>query len=146
MQIVENLNLYFENILSYKADADKNTTMDMSRHIRKNLSNIGLEMRDKLIFTYFDTGIEFLVPLINENTKSCSGYTIKPKFRMVNAVKIRYEGDFSCINEALEILKKYIAEKKYRAISNPYYKIVRDDESLNYGIWDIYISLDSNIL
>lgn len=102
-------------------------------------------MREKIIFTYCDMGMEFLVPLINKNTNSCSGFTIKPKFKMVNAFKIRCEGDFSCINEALEILGKYIADKEYIAISNPYYIIVRDDDSLNCGIWDIFISLDSNV-
>lgn len=145
MQIVENQNLYFDNVLSYVSGMDNTQTMGLVNHILKNLESIGLEVREKVMFTYSDSETEFLIPLKNEKTYENSGYRIKPKFKMINAVKIRFEGDFGDIDIALKALEKYISEKKYRVISRPYYVVVRSNVNSNSGIWDIYISIDGNI-
>ena len=145
MQIVENQNLYFDNVLSYVSGMDNTQTMGLVNHILKNLESIGLEVREKVMFTYSDSETEFLIPLKNEKTYENSGYRIKPKFKMINAVKIRFEGDFGEIDIALKALEKYISEKKYRVISRPYYVVVRSNVNSNSGIWDIYISIDGNI-
>ena len=149
MQILEHQSLFLQNLISYKLHLSKENLPFMIKHILKNVDSLGVKISNKILFTeHFShyQNMEILIP-VNTELKQCEQYEQKAVFKLINAVSIRHEGNFSEIEATKQKLLDYTMQKSYQTITIPYYSIVRlDAETLNSCIVDIYIGINYNIL
>lgn len=148
MQILEHQCLYLNDLISYKTVIEKKNLHKLIEHIKHNIYNLQLCIKDNIVFTAIPNGdelsVEVLVPVAGK-LHDCCKYNIKSVYKLNNAVVIRHEGCISRIYDTIEYLNQYIQSKGYHSITNPYCRIIRNDTDVDM-ITDIYIGLNSNIL
>lgn len=149
MQILEHQSIYLNNVISYKISLPFEKIPMMLHHVVKNIDTLGLNPSGKLLFTEENNPaetIEILIPVQNE-FQACAQYEKKEVFRLINAVTVRHEGDFSRIADTRQKLLDYIEAKSYQIITIPYYNVIRlNEEQLSDSIIDIYIGVNYNEL
>ena len=149
MQILEHQSIYMNNLISYKLHMTREKTPSMIRHILKNIGILNMQPSGKIMFTEDDgqyQNMEILIPVDHE-FEPCEQYGRKNTFKLINAVSVRHEGDFSETKKTEQKLLDFVKEKSYQMITKPYYSIVRlDDEHIGNCIIDIYIGVNYNIL
>lgn len=151
MQIIENQSLILHNLLSYKTELRLKDIPEFIKHMRDSLSVLNIRSNNKFIFRITDDvssekkiSAEILIPIDGEFTAG-DEYTLKPVFKLINAVSLRHEGEISFITDSRDILQKYISNNSYEAITCPYYRIIRSDNEHDCII-DIYIGINGNTL
>jgi effector-binding domain-containing protein len=151
MQFLDNQMLMFSNLLSYKTNVKYKDIPRLLEYIRDNLNVLGISPKNRTIFTLHgenrkqeDVEIEVLIP-VNGRLNDVQMYNFKTLFKLINAVSVRHEGDFSLIPKTREGLLRYIEQKNYESVTDPYYRIIRLGTG-NDCIIDIYIGINSNIL
>jgi hypothetical protein len=127
----------------------------MLGHINRNMDALGLKICGaifavkKSVHSNADNEtlpIEFLVP-IDREFKSTQYFNYKPHFKIVNAVKIRHEGDILLLRDSEVLLTEYIRENNLNPITGHYYCFVHfSEEYSNNSIIDVYIGVNENIL
>ncbi|MBR6967483.1 MAG: hypothetical protein IKH78_03025 [Ruminococcus sp.] len=151
MQFLDKQILMFKDLLSYKTNIKYKDIPKLLKYIRENLNVLGISPNNRTLFTLHgedreqeDVEIEVLIP-VNGRLSDVQMYDFKALFKLMNAVSVRHEGDFSLIPNTREGLLKYIEQKKYESVTAPYYRIIRLGTD-NDCIIDIYIGINSNIL
>lgn len=146
MAILEHQHIEFENVLSYKTRVDVNRLEKLLAYVKRNTDALGLEVCGSIVFTVNEVvqlpdrqilGIEILVP-VNRAFESCEQYVYKPKFRLVNAVSVRFDNICS-FSEANDQLNRYLKQNHFNAASEIYYII-------DSGCEQQQISLSNNAL
>ena len=51
MNVIENQQLWFDNVLSYRTRVEKDSLGDMIKHICDNIVVLGLEITDNIVLT-----------------------------------------------------------------------------------------------
>lgn len=154
MAILEHQYIEFENILSYKTRVESSRLEKLVSYVKRNADALGLTIIGNIIFTISEIveipnkrilGIELLVP-VDKAFESCEQYIYKPKFRLVNAVSIRFS-DFNKFEEANDELERYLKQKKFTAASGIYFIINCEHECCVLPtIYDAVISVNDNIV
>ena len=115
---------------------------------KKNSSTVsvthGLEVADGQ--QILDT--EILIPL-DKNFTPPEGCTLKSVFKIINAVKIRHEGNPSGLQKTCDELMAYIQQRGYTPITAAYIVTVKDvlrPEDMDQAVMDVYIGLNPNTL
>lgn len=149
MQILEHQSLCLRNLISCQMNLTPEKLPSMLQYVLKNASGIGITPSNRILVTEHPNeseNFEILIP-IQSKVAHCDSYTYKEQFKLFNAVLIRHEGDFSILERTKQRLLEYITEKKYQAISEPYYSIVRlSPKNPKSCIIDIYVSISLNVL
>ena len=140
MQIIENQTLIFYDLLSYRTKVSLGELPGMIKYIRENLD--ALDIAANTDSGRMDT--EILIP-VEDEMDSCSEFSFKPEFKLINAVSVRHEGSLALTEETTQRLMDYIDEKEYNPVTKPYYRIIRM-ESDQDCIIDIYVGIEYNIL
>ncbi|MCR5021525.1 hypothetical protein [Ruminococcus sp.] len=142
MQILEHQILTLNNTIIYKTSSDKENIPQMIEYFSRGAIQLGAELVDKIVVA--DNGsdnYEFYIP-VDKVMESSLEYGFSPRFDLVNAVRIRHEGCFSSISKTIYSLNEYIKEKKYRIITDTYYRFIRIKENKpTDSIIDIYIGI-----
>ena len=142
MQILEHQILTLNNIIRYRTSSDMERIPEMIGYFSSGARNLGAEPTDKIVIA--DTGsdeYEFLIP-VDRIIESSIEYSFSPRFDLVNAISIRHEGSLSSIGKTRYRLTEYIKEKKYKIISDTYYRFIRISENNPADfIIDIYIGI-----
>ena len=92
--------------------------------------------------------IEILVPM-NKEILLPDGYLFKPIFKLVNAIKIRHEGNPAFLQKSADEMTEYIQENKLTPITVGYNVIVNEPKTpqdIDNMIVDIYVGVNPNIL
>lgn len=151
MQFIDNQMLMFSNLLSYRTNVQYNDIPRLIEYILSNLNVLDISPSNKVIFTLRgenrkqnDVEIEVLIP-VNGRLSDVKMYDFKAFFKLMNAVSVRHEGDFSLIPNTKDGLLRYIEQKNYEPVTEPYYRVIRQGTE-NDCIIDIYIGINSNIL
>ncbi len=141
MQVIEHQYLHYRNVLVFEVQMNTATIAECLSGIADSLNVLGLQPNGKTIFTCRDSVFEFVVP-VGRTISSCQYYRFKPEFKLVNAVRARHYGSFSCIEDKVKKLFEYLAEHSLSPVTQPYY-VARCLES---EIYDIYIGINENVL
>ncbi|HOA00007.1 hypothetical protein [Ruminococcus sp.] len=151
MQIIENQTLIFYDLLSYRTKVSLGELPGMIKYIRENLDALDIAANNRILFTLTDgmtdsgkMDTEILIP-VEDEMDSCSEFSFKPEFKLINAVSVRHEGSLALTEETTQRLMDYIDEKEYNPVTKPYYRIIRM-ESDQDCIIDIYVGIEYNIL
>lgn len=154
MVILEHQHIEFENVLSYKTRVDVNRLEKLLSYVKRNTDALGLEVCGSIIFTVNEVvqlpnrqilGIEILVP-VNRTFESCEQYVYKPKFRLVNAVSVRFD-NICAFSEANDQLNRYLKQNHFNAASEIYYIIGSEYEQQQISIINnALVSVNDNII
>lgn len=151
MQIIENQTLIFHDLLSYRTRVSLGELPEMIKYITDNLDALNITAVNRIIFTLTGDSdkdgrrdAEILIP-IGKELESCSEFSFKPEFRLINAISVRHEGSSALAEATARRLAEHIDFKGYTAITRPYYRVIRMDPDHDC-IFDIYVGIEYNIL
>ncbi len=153
-EITENAILEMTNVLSYRDKLTQNQLMRVSQDIEQlikdnNASKTGASV--SATFSIDTTGaepvydMEILIP-IDRNISVSAPYTIKPVFKLKNAVKIRHIGNPAMMQNTADELMQYIKNKGLMPVTTGYNVTVQAPSAVDDLIVDIYVGVSDNIL
>jgi len=156
-QILQNQSLEMKNVLSLRG---KYTHIEFNKELnkidellkRKNIEKAGpkvtaihsFEMCDELQFM----DIEVLIPL-EKYEKFDRPYSIKPLFRLTNALRIEHVGDSSFTQNTAEKLNEFIKNENLTPITTAYNVIMNEPKTYQDAdtlVAYIYVGLSPNSL
>lgn len=156
-EITENVALEMTNVLSYRNKSTQKQLVMVSKEIEELLKNnnakkVGASV--SVTFAIDTTGlepmldVEILIP-IDKTISVSAPYTIKPIFRLRNAVKIRHKGNPALLQNTANELMEYIKNKGLIPITAGYNVTIQEISSptdVDSLIVDIYVGVSDNIL
>lgn len=157
MNILENQSLHMKNVLSYRGKITQSQINQVMQQIGKDISQFGAEKNGDVATVTFavDTSngqplidIEILVPL-SQPVDFKGKYTLKPVFKLDNAVKIRHEGNPAELQNSVNELLRYISKNGLTPITQAYNVTITSvslPHALNEVVVDVYIGVSKNIL
>lgn len=152
MNVIENQQLWFDNVLSYRARVEKDSLGDLIRHIYDNISVLGLEITDNIVVAVSEEtdepkqtilGVEIIIP-VNKPFKSNCHYVFKPHFRLENAVSLKYCGKASDLPEMNKRLCEYALMRQYSPLTGVYFSIKQICG--NEVVANAYMGINGNLL
>lgn len=152
MCFVENQQLWYENVLSYRTRISERALPELISFVRENIDAMDLSITGDIIFsvteriTDNDTsilGVEFIIP-VDKRFKSSSRYVFKPRFKLENAVMCKFSGDILKLSHERNRLYEYIIRKNLKAVTDVYYCIKKLDGS--NSVICMYIGISGNLL
>lgn len=156
-EIIENAKLEMKNVLSYRTKATQQELVQVSKEIEELLKRSGTKRNGPSVSATFavdTTGvepildIEILIP-IDKTISVPTPYSIKPVFRLKNAVKIRHYGNLTLLQNTANELMAYIKGKCLVPITAGYNVTVQEPSTptdVDSLIVDIYVGVSDNIL
>lgn len=131
MRFIENQQLRYENVLSYRTRISEEALPELIQFVRENISSMGLFITDDIVFSISERitdadsgtvilGVEFIIP-VDRRLKSSSKYVFKPEFRLENAVMYTYSGDIRKISQEKNKLYEYILRRNLNPVTGVYY-------------------------
>lgn len=152
MCFVENQQLWYENVLSYRTRISEGSLPELICFVRENIDAMDLTITGDIVFSIFERvtdndmsilGVEFIIP-VDKRFKSSSRYVFKPKFRLENAVMYKYSGDIFRLSHEKNRLYEYVLRKNMKAVTEIYYCVKMLDG--NSCIICMYIGINGNLL
>ena len=152
MNLIENQQLWFDTVLSYRTRVEKNALGDMIRHIRDNVSALDLKITDDVVVSISEEitepnktilGVEVIVPVDRQLESNCH-YVFKPHFRLTNAVLMKFNCKASDLVNKRDNLYRYAYEQHYLPNSEVYFSVKHIDE--DEMIADAYLGVNGNLL
>lgn len=156
-EIIENVKLEMENVLSFKGEITQQEMVYVMKEIEQIITENSALKNGSIVTATFDVrkdgensimAVEILIPL-NKVINPPSGYTFKPVFRLNNAIKVIHQGNPSKLQESANELMKYIENRGLMAIT-PGYNITKNfpksKENLEEFCAEIYVGVCNNIL
>lgn len=131
MNVIENQQLWFDAVLSYRTRVEKASLVMLIKHVRDNIETLGLEVTDNVVLSVDEEiseenktilGVEVIVP-IDRPFSSNIHYVFKPYFKLENAVVLKYSGKASELPQAGRELCEYAVNKHFSVLTNVYYYI-----------------------
>lgn len=92
--------------------------------------------------------IEILVPM-DKAIELPTEYRFKPVFKLVNALRVRHEGDPTLLQGIYNEMIDYIKKNNLQQITTGYNVTIKDiEEGMNLDEWviDVYIGVSENLL
>lgn len=155
--ILENASLEMTNVLSYRGKLTQQQMIQITKEMTELIqSNNAQKTLPGVTATFaIDTSgseptmdIEIMYPL-DRSIPVPSIYTLKPVFRLRNAVRIRHTGNPAMMQNTGNEIMQYIKEKNLMPITAGYNVTVQEPASptdTDNLIVDIYIGVSDNIL
>lgn len=152
MNVIENQQLWFDNVLSYRTRVEKDSLGDMIKHICDNISVLGLEITDNIVLTVSEEteeskqtilGVEVIIP-VNKPFKSNCHYIFKPHFRLENAVLFTYCGNVGGLPKMNKRLREYALSRQYSPLTGVYFSIKQICG--NEIVANAYMGINGNLL
>lgn len=152
MKIIEDQQIWFDRVLSYRARIEKDSLIPMINHIKNNMTTLGFRITEDIMFSVYEEiseaentiiGVEFIVPVDKPFASNCH-YVFKPCFRLKNAVMLKYSGKTGELLDTRLRLYEYILGKNITALTNVYYWVKQlSGDSIAA---DVFLGIDGNSL
>lgn len=154
MCFIENQQLRYDNVLSYRARISEDSLPELIRFVRENIGSMGMTVTGDIVFSVPERvtdsetgtsilGVEFIIP-VDSRFKSSPKYVFKPRFRLENAVMYKYSGDIRELPRERKRLYGYVLENGLNAVTGVYYRVRELDGSA--GVICMYIGISCNLL
>jgi len=152
MGLITNQHLGLDNTLSYKTRVELNKLPQLIRHISVNMEALKLTITDDIVFSVAETiaadndtilGVEFIIPVDKPMISNCH-FVFKPKFRLENAVLMKYCGKLSEINTVKKTLYEYALDNSKTILTDVYYEIKQLDG--DNAVLNAYMGVSGNSL
>lgn len=156
-EIIENVKLEMNNVLSFKGEITQQEMVYVMKEIEQIIAENTAQKNGSIVTATFDVrkdmgqpvmAVEILIPL-NKVINPPGGYTFKPVFRLNNAIKVIHQGNPAKLQESANELMKHIERKGLMAIT-PGYNITlntpQSKENFEEFQAEIYVGVCDNIL
>lgn len=152
MNIIKNQQLWFDTALSYRTRVEKNSLGDMIMHICENIPVLDLKITDSVVVSVYEEitepartifGVEIIVPVDRPFESNCH-YVFKPRFKLENAILLKYCGKASEFPEVKKKLCEYALEAHYSPLTNAYFSIKQING--DNVVANAYLGVDGNSL
>lgn len=149
MDILEKQEYRMRNVLAYRAKLSQLQIKEKGQELDKYIKGTGAVSTGLPVTATYaienssggpKIDMELLIPLDRDISKEVSegvkqntldkGVRFLPEFILTNAVKIKHKGNPSRIQESLNVLNEYIAEKKLVPITVGYNVTVKQPKSM----------------
>ena len=151
IEIKENQELKFNNLISYRAKIKRTDLEKVGRSIDEYIVRSGAKrVGNPMTATYAVDGdcldIELLMP-IDTVLDSIDNYIFKKQIRIVNAVVAEYKGHPAGLQEACNEMNKYIMEHNLQPITVAY-NVTKNIDMLDPNNTEVfvYVGINPNIL
>lgn len=131
MTVIKNQHLWLDNVISYRTRIELDKLSQLIDHIRVNVEVLNLNIIGDMVFSITEIindndviilGVEFIVP-VNKSVTSNSHFVFKPKFRLENAVMLKYCGKISEILTVKRLLNEYALDHNISVLTDVYYEL-----------------------
>lgn len=154
--IQNNQEVLFENLLSYRIKVKSSEVNSQFNKFKSFLEQNRVVRKGPLITTVHNVDqipqepeldIELLVP-VECGTDIPKEYKIKSKFRLVNAISARHQGERRGLEAISKSLLDYISNNQLVQITSVYFVYLSDDFSQvnNDPVVDVYIGVSPCVL
>lgn len=152
MCFIENQQLWYDNVLSYRTRISEGSLPELISFVCENINAIDLSITGDIIFSIPERitdndmsiiGVEFIIP-VDKRFKSSSRYVFKPKFKLENAVMYKFSGDILKLSRESNRLYEYVIRRNMKAVTEIYYCVKRLDGS--NSVICMYIGTSGNLL
>lgn len=154
MRFIENQQLRYQNVLSYRTRISEEALPELIQFVRENIASMNLMITGDIVFSISERitdadsgaailGVEFIIP-VDRRIKSSSKYVFKPEFRIENAVMYKYSGDIRKIIQERNKLYEYILRRNLNPVTGVYYR-VKESDGIS-GVICMYIGISFNLL
>ncbi|MCM1024695.1 MAG: hypothetical protein NC395_11665 [Prevotella sp.] len=152
MCFIENQQLWYENVLSYRTRISEGALPELISFVRENIDAMDLSITGDIVFSISERvtdndqsiiGMEFIIP-VDKRFKSNSRYVFKPKFKLENAVMYKYSGDIRQLFNEKNKLFEYVLRNDLKAVTGVYYCVKKLDGCS--GIICMYVGISGNML
>lgn len=135
MKVIINQHLWLDNVISYRTRIEFNKLSQLINHISINIEALDLKITGDMVFSITETitdndftilGVEFIIP-VNQSVTSNSHFVFKPKFRLENAVMLKYCGKISEICTVKRLLNEYALDHNMSVLTDVYYELKQLD-------------------
>lgn len=156
-QIEDPATLEMKNVLAFHGKLSQSEIMDILGDMEVHIKELGIEKNgNPVTVTYqvFQEGkqllmdVEIMIP-VSKQIVPPQGYSFKPIFKLVNAVKIRIVGHPSLLKEGVQSLVDYVKKENYTPITPVYTETIyipKNKAEIDNTITDLYIGVSYNIL
>ena len=154
-EILQNQTYEMENVLSRRGNFSQAELQTELQKIGVLLKELVVEKNGSIVTATFSIeptsgvmDIEVLVPL-NKAVALPEGYTLKPAFKLTNAVKVRHAGNPALLQKSADELNAYIQTNALTPITVGYNVTVKEPtspEDIENMIIDMYAGISPNIL
>ena len=150
-EIIENTALEMTNVLSYRTKATQRQLAQALKEIEEILKSNDAKKTGSSVSATFAVDTMGAEPMLDmdKNITVPAPYTIKPIFRLRNAVKIRHEGNPALLQNTANELMEYIKSKGLMPITAGYNVTVQEQTTptdVDSLIVDIYVGVCDKIL
>lgn len=148
IKITTNTTLELHNLFSYRGMIQKSDIDILALELKEKIKSLGaMETGEPIVATYFtddeSAEVEMLFP-VNKEISSGPNMTYKQKVKIVNAVKLSYNGNFAGLDDACEKLNDYISKNKLQPITASYSISKIYDKLTDKVETEIYIGINPN--
>lgn len=156
-EIIENVSLEMENVLSYRGKVTQQQMMQITKEMQriidsnnahKTLSGVSATFAVDTTNPVSMMDVEIMCPLDKPIAVSAP-YVLKPVFRLRNAVKIRHTGNPALMQNTANELMAYLKDNGLMPITASYNVTVQEPStptSFDNLIVDMYVGVNDNIL
>jgi hypothetical protein len=147
--------LMHSHVLSHVAHIKYNDICTKIAQIQRETEELGLNVNGWIMSTLRTEGsehdnelmeIEFLAP-VDRKFESTENFKYKSQFKLINAVKMRYEGDIFGIRKSELALNNYLSEHHLEPITHRYFSYIQaPEDSPDSVIIDVYVGINMNVL
>jgi effector-binding domain-containing protein len=157
MEILENQSYEMNNVISYRNKMTAVKLQQVMTEVKEFLDKNDLCKDGYLTTTTFSVEIKDNVPLmdieilcpVNREISVPVGFTFKPKFRLLNALKATHKGNPVGLQQAANEFQSYMAENGLTPITSLYNVTVIEAKSqteVDDMVVDMYIGVTENML
>lgn len=156
-EIIENVSLEMENVLSYRGKVTQQQMVQITKEMQriidsnnahKTLSGVSATFAVDTTNPVSMMDVEIMCPLDKPIAVSAP-YVLKPVFRLRNAVKIRHTGNPALMQNTANELMAYLKDNGLMPITASYNVTVQEPStptSFDNLIVDMYVGVNDNIL
>ena len=152
MTVIPNQHLWLDNVLSYRTRVELKNLSQLIGYIKLNMEALKLKLSDDLLFAVTEViknndlviiGAEFLIPVDKQTQSSCH-FIFKPKFRLENALMLKYQGNISDISSVKGALYEHAINNDKDILTNVYYQLKQLDGEK--AVINAYVGVNGNVL
>lgn len=151
IEIKEKQELNVVNVISYRGKVKQAELENIGKDMESYIQQAGaMRKGTPITATYAVEGdtidIEIIIP-IDKSIDSADGFVFKNQIKIVNATVMSYIGNPVGLQEACEVLNKYIVDNKLQPITVGYNITKKVDMlDMNNTEIDVYVGINPNVL
>ncbi len=131
MRVIEKQHLWLDNVVSYRTRVEYDRLAQLIQYVKTNMEVLDVKITGDIIFAVTEIinesdqiilGVEFIVPVDRRITSNCH-IVFKPKFRLENALVLKFSGKISELITIRRSLHEYALNNNLNVLTDVYFEV-----------------------